>query len=149
MDAASLLAGRPMAVASDASSAAVAARDARLEPKLVAAAHSFEASLMQELLKPLDHGAEFGEDSDEDPSGLSGGLASAGEGSEGALVSFGSEALASALSEKGGLGIARRILDHFEATGAGEAHQASDGLASRAAGLGQSRKPRIEISRRN
>jgi Rod binding domain-containing protein len=119
MDAAAMLAGRPVAAAmSDASSTAVAARDAKLDPKLVAAAHSFEASLMQELLKPLN-----GEGSGEGNGGLfgdedgGGGLGASADGSGGALMSFGSEALASALSQKGGLGIARRILDHFEAIG--------------------------------
>jgi peptidoglycan hydrolase FlgJ len=110
MEAASILAGRPAAVASDASAAAVAARDAKLDPKLVAAAHSFEASLMQELLKPLNGGGVFGGDGDDDDGKIGGGgldgLASSADGSGGALASFGSEALATALSQKGGLGIA-------------------------------------------
>jgi flagellar protein FlgJ len=92
-----------------------AARDAELDPKLVAAAHQFEASLMAELLKPLNSGETLGGDDD---SGATGGalseLTSSADGSGGALMSFGSEALAKALSEKGGLGIARRVLDHFE-----------------------------------
>jgi len=121
MDAASILAGRPMATGmSDASSAAVAARDAKLDPKLVSAAHTFEASMMQELLKPLgeDGGGIFGDEDGDgggEATGGLGGLGSSANGSGGALMGFGSEALASALSLKGGLGIARRILDHFEA----------------------------------
>jgi flagellar protein FlgJ len=96
-------------------------RDAQLDPKLVAAAHQFEASMMAELLKPLSAGQTFGGD-DEDAGGAAGGgglsdLTSSADGSGGALMSFGSEALAKALSEKGGLGIARRVLDHFEAAG--------------------------------
>lgn len=54
-------------------------------------------------------------------------MTSSAEGSGGALMSFGTEALAKAISEKGGLGIARRVLDHFaEAARAKEA----DGGAS-------------------
>ena len=142
MDAAAILAGRPLAVASDASPTAVAARDAKLDPRLVAAAHSFEASLMQELLKPLNSegngGGLFGDeagDGDEPGSGGGlGGLSSSANGSGGALLSFGSEALASALSQKGGLGIARRILDHFEAVatrGAADAGASPDGSSDR------------------
>jgi peptidoglycan hydrolase FlgJ len=93
-----------------------AAHDAQLDPKLVAAAHQFEASLMAELLKPLNSGESFGGDDD---AGAAGGalsdLTSSADGSGGALMSFGSEALAKAISEKGGLGIARRVLDNFEA----------------------------------
>lgn len=72
-------------------------------PKLKSAAHEFEASLMQEFLKPLQHDPLF--DSGED-GGIDG-------GSSGALMSFGSEALAKAISERGGFGIATEILDHF------------------------------------
>jgi len=137
MDAASILAGRPAAVGlSDRSSAAVAARDLKLDPKLVAAAHSFEASLMQELLKPLAGGGVFGGEPDDDDGGggtSSGGLGSSADGSGGALMSFGSEALASALSLKGGLGIARRILDHFEAVA--ERGEALPGAKGSATGL--------------
>jgi len=95
------------------STAAQAARDAALDPKLVSAAHQFEASLMAELLKPLTSGGDFAQD--EEPDGL-GGLTSSADGSGGALMSFSADALAKALSDKGGLGIARRVLDHFEAT---------------------------------
>ena len=101
-----------------------AVRDAALDPKLVTAAHQFEASLMEELLKPLTSSQIFSDDEADEGNGASAGglgnLASAGDGSSGALMSFGSEALAKALSEKGGLGIARKVLDHFE-TAASEA----------------------------
>jgi Rod binding domain-containing protein len=69
-----------------------------LSPKLVGAAHDFEASMMKELLAPL----QPGEDS------LSGGDDS--EGSSSALAAFASEALGKAISEHGGLGIASSIL---------------------------------------
>jgi len=88
-----------------------------VSPRLKTAAHQFEASLMQELLKPLQHDPLFAPDS-------SSGAGDAGgddQGSAGALMSFGSEALAQAISEHGGFGIATKILDHFrtEANAAG------------------------------
>lgn len=75
-------------------------------PRLGKAAHEFEASLMKEFLKPLEHDSLFeekGEDGDSDGE----------EGSTGALMSYGSQALATAISERGGFGIATKILDHF------------------------------------
>ncbi|WP_446742370.1 hypothetical protein [Silvibacterium acidisoli] len=78
-------------------------------PRLGKAAHEFEASLMKEFLKPLEHDSLFeekGEDGESDE----------GEGSTGALMSYGSEALATAISERGGFGIATKILDHFRTT---------------------------------
>jgi Rod binding domain-containing protein len=68
------------------------------QPRLVKAAHEFEAQMMNELLKPLT--ASEGLTGDED-----GGL-----GSAGALGGFASEALGRALSEHGGLGIADSIV---------------------------------------
>ncbi len=97
----------------NASGKRIGERDARLDPRLVSAAHQFEASLMQELLKPLSESEDSGEDEQSGVGGFSG-LTSSSEGSGSALMSFGSEALAKALSEKGGLGVACRILDHFE-----------------------------------
>jgi peptidoglycan hydrolase FlgJ len=75
-------------------------------PRLGKAAHEFEASLMEEFLKPLEHDSLFDEKS-EDDSG------NGGEGSTGALMSYGSQALATAISERGGFGIATKIMDHF------------------------------------
>lgn len=85
-----------------------AAKVDTLSPRLKSAAHEFEASLMKEFLKPLQQDSLFSEkdsdDSDDDG------------GSDGALMSFGSEAMAKAISERGGFGIATKILDHFQAT---------------------------------
>lgn len=66
------------------------------QPRLVQAAHEFEAQLMKELLKPMtsDSGME-GEESD---------------GGSGALADFATEALGQSLSSHGGLGIATSIL---------------------------------------
>ena len=67
------------------------------QPRLVQAAHEFEAQLMKELLKPMANGASInGDDSDAD--------------SGGALADFATDALGQALSRHGGLGIATSIL---------------------------------------
>ncbi|HTZ90380.1 MAG TPA: hypothetical protein VMA71_08565 [Alloacidobacterium sp.] len=76
-------------------------------PRLESAAHEFEASLMKEFLKPLQHDSLFadeGSKGDDDSSG-----------SDGTLMSYGAEAMAKAISEHGGFGIAQKILDHFKA----------------------------------
>jgi Rod binding domain-containing protein len=71
------------------------------QPRLVRAAHEFEAQMMKELMKPLNHGAYLtgGDDDSDDDSG-----------SAGALGEFASEALGKALSEQGGFGIASSIV---------------------------------------
>lgn len=87
----------------------VAAATVPSNPKLESAAHEFEASLMQEFLKPLQHDSLFADEEskgDDDTSG-----------SAGTLMSYGAGAMAKAISEHGGFGIARKILDHFNATG--------------------------------
>ena len=75
-------------------------------PRLSSAAHEFEASLMKEFLKPLQHDSLFADDGskDDDDSG----------GSAGTLMSYGAEAMAKVISEHGGFGIAAKILDHFK-----------------------------------
>ena len=66
------------------------------EPRMVRAAHEFEAQMMKELLAPMTRtGALFGADDEEDA---------------GILGEFASESLAGALSAGGGLGIANRII---------------------------------------
>jgi Rod binding domain-containing protein len=90
---------------SQSTSEAAHPKDARLER----CAHQFEASLMAELLKPLQEGDGLtGEESD-----------SGGSGSGGALSGFASESLAGAISQRGGFGIADRILHRLESTNAG------------------------------
>jgi Rod binding domain-containing protein len=74
-------------------------------PKLVSAAHEFEAAMMKELMAPLQPGHDS----------LEGGEDEAGSSS--ALSSFASEALGKALSEHGGLGIAKSILHQLTARG--------------------------------
>ena len=67
------------------------------QPRLVRAAHEFEAQMMKELLKPLTSGDGLTGSEDE-------------PGSAGALGDYAAEALGRALSEAGGLGIANRIV---------------------------------------
>jgi peptidoglycan hydrolase FlgJ len=76
------------------------ARAAGPDPRLKPAAHEFEACLMQEFLEPLQHDSLFEGDQP--------------EGGDAALMSFGSEALGKAISERGGFGIADRILRDLE-----------------------------------
>jgi Rod binding domain-containing protein len=85
------------------------------DPRLKSAAHEFEASLLQEFLKPLQEDPLFAPDNSGDSDGLGNldGGTGDDQGSAGALMSFGSEAMAKAISERGGFGIATQILNHF------------------------------------
>ena len=77
-------------------------------PRLVSAAHEFEAQMMKELLKPMTgKDALTGEDE------VGGGDA----GSNGALGEFASEALGQALSQRGGFGIANSIVRDLSHSG--------------------------------
>jgi Rod binding domain-containing protein len=69
------------------------------QPRLVHAAHEFEAQMMKELLKPMTSG-----------NGLDGEESGSASGSSGALGEFASEALGRALSDAGGFGIASSIV---------------------------------------
>jgi Rod binding domain-containing protein len=76
------------------------------QPRLVRAAHEFEAQMMKELLKPMTSGSKLtGEDED------------SSSGSGGALGQFASESLARALSDQGGFGVANRIVQDLSHTG--------------------------------
>ncbi len=96
------------------------------QPRLVKAAHEFEAQLMKELMKPLTSGAAPGDDEDEDAQEGS------GLGSAGALGEYASEALAQALSEQGGFGIANGIIKQLSSRSA--SHDGNETEAARAAG---------------
>jgi len=84
-----------------------------VDPRLRPAAHAFEACLMKEFLEPLQKDPLFGDDGD----GAEGAGGGSGEGSNGALMSFGSEALARAISERGGFGIATKIIEQLGSGG--------------------------------
>ena len=78
------------------------------QPRLVRAAHEFEAQMMNELMKPLTDGSSLtGEDDDSD----------SGSGSGGALGEFATEAMGKALSEHGGFGIASSIIKDLSHSG--------------------------------
>jgi Rod binding domain-containing protein len=82
--------------------------DTAPSPRLVRAAHEFEGQMMQQLLKPMTSGdALSGTDGDED----------SGAGAGGALGEFASEALGQSLSERGGLGIAKQIIQELSHPG--------------------------------
>ena len=77
-------------------------------PRLVRAAHEFEAQMMKELLEPLTSSGSSleGDQSEESASG-----------SAGALGTFASEALGQAISAAGGFGIANKILGTLSHSG--------------------------------
>lgn len=87
---------------------APAAETAAANPRLVTAAHQFEAAMMQEILGPLTREMQGmgGLSSDAED-----GVTDDGDGGPNqALTSFASEALGEALSERGGFGIASSVL---------------------------------------
>lgn len=75
-------------------------------PRLMRAAHEFEAQMMRELMDPLTGGSSMSGDEDE-----------TGDGSGGALKEFASGALGEALSRGGGFGIANRIVNEIGHSG--------------------------------
>jgi len=91
-----------------AAAAAVTGDAAAPQPRLVRAAHEFEAQMMEELMKPMTRGSSLtGEDEDSD----------SGSGSGGAPGEYASEALGRALSERGGFGIATQIVKDLSHSG--------------------------------
>jgi len=95
------------------------------QPRLVKAAHEFEAQLMKELMAPLTRGTSVpgvggstsGNDEDDQDSG-----------SGGALGEFAAESLGQALSAAGGFGIANRILGEIGHVGG---HTGNQGRSTR------------------
>ena len=87
--------------ATDKNVAAEAAKASAPQPRLVRAAHEFEAQMMKELLKPMTGNDALTGDEDSSEGNW---------GSNGAMGEFASEALGQALSQHGGFGMADRIL---------------------------------------
>ena len=87
-----------MRVEGDPSSQATAGMGKQQNAKLVDAAQQFEAMLMQEMLKPMRKG-EGSWDDDKDSDSASD-----------TISSFGTEAVAKAISKGGGLGIAKEVV---------------------------------------
>jgi Rod binding domain-containing protein len=88
-----------MRVSLDISSQPTAAMDGQKRAKLIDAAQQFEATILQELLKPMQHGQDSwgGEMKNDDSAGDT-------------ISSFGTEAVAKAISKGGGFGIANQIV---------------------------------------
>lgn len=102
-----------MHVGSIAGSTAATAAQSAPSPRLVQAAHEFEGQMMKQLLEPMTNGDALTGAEDGDL-GLGSG---SGAGSTGALGEFASEALGKALSERGGFGIADRIVKELSRSG--------------------------------
>jgi Rod binding domain-containing protein len=75
-------------------------------PRLIHAAHEFEAQMMKELLKPMMAS-----------NGLNGEDDNSASGSGGVLGEFATEALGRGLSEQGGFGIATSIVKQLYSAG--------------------------------
>lgn len=124
----------PLAYGRTAALHGVATEKSGVDPRLKSAAHDFEASMMQELLKPMEHDPLFSS-GNSDGGGLAGGDVSMGTWS-----SLGAQSLAKAISEAGGLGVATKIIQEVEAEAKaqGQSRAQSQGQ-SQAKSQGQSR----------
>ena len=88
-----------MKIGADHTSQPATAAEAQKQAKLVDAAQQFEATMLQELLKPMQHGQSSwgGEEKSDDTASDT-------------ISSFGTEAIAKAISKGGGFGIAKQIV---------------------------------------
>jgi flagellar protein FlgJ len=88
-----------MKIGAEITSQPATAAEVQKQAKLIDAAQQFEATMLQELLKPMQHGQSSwggGENSD--------------DASSDTISSFGTEAVAKAISKGGGFGIAKQIV---------------------------------------
>jgi Rod binding domain-containing protein len=88
-----------MKISPDIAVAAPPAEDAARDSKLANAAEQFESMLLQEMLKPMRSGQDSW-----------GGDDKSSDSSMDTISSFGTEAMATAISKGGGLGIARQVI---------------------------------------
>ena len=88
-----------MKVSLDVMSQPTAEMERQKRDKLVDAAQQFEATMLQELLKPLQHGQDSW-----------GGEEKSDDSASDTMSSFGTEAIARAISKAGGFGIAKQIV---------------------------------------
>jgi len=88
-----------MKISSDVASQPTAAVQVQKQAKLVDAAEQFEATMLQELLKPMQRGQSSweGEEKSDDTASNT-------------MSSFGTEAIAKAISKGGGFGMAKQIV---------------------------------------
>jgi flagellar protein FlgJ len=87
-----------MRIGQDVTSQLPAATEEQKQAKLADAAQQFEATMLQELLKPMQHGQDNW-----------GGEVKSDDSASDTISSFGTEAIAKAIS-KGGFGIAKQIV---------------------------------------
>jgi peptidoglycan hydrolase FlgJ len=87
-----------MRIGGDLASQAATGTDKQTNAKLVDAAQQFESMLMQEMLKPLRSGEDSWDDDKKEDSASD------------TISSFGTEAVAKAISKDGGLGIAKQVI---------------------------------------
>ena len=91
-----------MRISSDISSQPEAALETQKQAKLIDAAQQFEATMLQELLKPMQHGQDsWGGDEKSDDTTFD------------TISSFGTETMAKAISKGGGFGIARQVVSQI------------------------------------
>ena len=88
-----------MKISPDVTSQPATAAEGQKQAKLVDAAQQFEATMLQELLKPMQHGQSNW-----------GGEAKSDDSASDTISSFGTEAIAKAISKGGGFGIAKQIV---------------------------------------
>ena len=88
-----------MKISPDISSQPTSAIEGPKQAKLVDAAQQFEATMLQELLKPMQHGQDSW-----------GGEVKSDDSASDTMSSFGTEAIAKAISKGGGFGIAKQIV---------------------------------------
>src|SRR5580693_1800333 len=88
-----------MRICPDVTSQLSTATEGQKQAKLVDAAQQFEATMLQELLKPLQHGQDSW-----------GGEVKSDDSASDTISGFGTEAIAKAISKGGGFGIAKRII---------------------------------------
>jgi flagellar protein FlgJ len=88
-------------------------------PRLQNASHQFEASMLQELLKPMEKDSFMSDkDGDDDDSA----------DSNSSLREYGTEVMARALSERGGLGISKMVMARLAPIEAAQEKQKSTGF---------------------
>lgn len=90
-----------MKIGSDLSSQSTAAMEGQKRAKLIDAAQQFEATMLQELLKPMHGQSSWGSDETTDDTASD------------TISSFGTEAIAKAISKGGGFGIAKHVISQI------------------------------------
>jgi Rod binding domain-containing protein len=88
-----------MRISSDVPAQPTTGIEGQKQAKLVDAAQQFEATMLQELLKPMQPGQDSW-----------GGEENSDDSASDTISSFGTEAIAKAISKGGGFGIARQIV---------------------------------------